>query len=71
MSSKIDSIFQESLHHINFSDIGTYLNEEILKKQGCRLIELSNEELYLLTSENHPFIYGKNLLVIDHSNGDL
>ena len=67
MSSKIDSIFQESLHHINFSDIGTYLNEEILKKQGCRLIELSNEELYLLTSENHPFIYGKNLLVIDIS----
>jgi hypothetical protein len=67
MSSKIDGIFQESIKHTKFSEIGTYSNEDILRKQGCKLIELFDDELYLITSENHPFVYGRNLLITDLS----
>ena len=65
MSASIDNIFtfsyKKPIHIKNTERIDAV---EVLKNKGCRILELTEDETYVLASENHPFLYNNHLLVI-------
>ena len=65
ISSSIDNIFTFSYKKpIHFKDTERIDALDMLKSRGCRIIELTEDETYVLASEKHPFLYNNNLLAI-------
>jgi hypothetical protein len=65
ISGSIDNIFTLSYKKpIHIKDTERIDALEVLKTKGCRIVELSEDEAYVLSSEKHPFLYNNHLLVI-------
>lgn len=65
MASSIDNIFTLSYKNkIHIKDTERIDALDVLKERGCRILELTEDETWVLSSEKHPFLYNNNLLVI-------
>ena len=66
ITNSIDLIFVTPIKEIEFqSSLAKRNNIELLKENGCKIIELTDSEAYEI--KDHPFLYGNELLVNDLS----
>lgn len=68
INNSIDNVFltpfKELKSHWSSSTGGLYCTK-FLKENGCKFINLTNDEIYVV--RNHPFLYGNELLINDLS----